>query len=618
MRHKKLGLAFSDEVKKGSRVFGHFRGKKLTNVDWTESLIPNIEDQESENNVSPWRIAVFSVIFLVAFFGLFLRLFHLQVVTAKENKQLADSNRVRIKVIHAPRGVIYDRNGKILAENNPGFRLKKEFINRDDALEMEAKNDPRYYSLEIDAIRSYPLGAITSHVVGYVGQITEEEMKDPRYKNYQLGDKVGRAGIEQMYENVLRGTDGAEIIEIDASGKKLRTLRTIEPTPGNNVFLSLDSDLQKVVYKTLETAAIKSESCCGAAVAENPKTGEVLALVSLPAFDGNAFTDPKRYPEVQKYFEDQNAPMLNRVISGTYPPGSTFKITSALAGLSSGKITKSTLIEDTGVLKIDIWSFANWYFTQYGKTEGPVDLVKALQRSNDIYFYRVGDMVGADALGKTAKLLGMGKKLGIDLPGEVDGLIPNQAWKKKNIGEDWYPGDNLHMAIGQGYLLTTPLQILAQTSYVAADGFLIQPHLVTKIVNSEGATVKEIKYEPIVKNVVKKEDLEAVKLGLEAVPKDGGTAWPFFTFKIPTAGKTGTAEIGDPKGKTHAWYTGYAPVDNPEILATVLIEKGGEGSSQAAPIVKDIFTWYFNPDKSNIKSLDGGPISTESARLLGE
>lgn len=618
-RHKKLGFAFRDELSKINHPSGHFKNRS-DSLGWQDNFIPNYKSDNNKESVSPWRLVMMASFILLIFFGLFLRLFHLQVVQGKENRDLADSNRIQIKVIHAPRGIIFDRNSKILAENNPGFRLNEKFISRDEALALEAKKDPNFDKLEVDTIRYYTLGQVTSHVLGYVGQISSDELKDPNYKDYKLGDRIGRAGIESVYESILRGTDGAEIIEIDASGHKLRVLRTVDPIPGKHVYISIDADLQKTTFEALKKGVEKVQSCCGAAVAEDPKTGEILALVSFPPYDANAFTDPKRNNEVSGYFTDPSSPMLNRAISGTYPPGSTFKIASALAGISSGKINSQTQIEDTGVMFLGPYSFANWYFTEYGRKEGTVDIIKALQRSNDIFFYRLGEMVGEKVLGETAIKIGLGKKLGIDLPGEADGLIPNDKWKQQNIGEGWYPGDTLHMAIGQGYVLATPLQILASTAFIADDGSLIQPHIATKITQPDDskAVIKQFRFEPIVKGIFSQEAIDLVKKGLSTVPKDGGTAWPFFGFSIPTAGKTGTSEFGDPKDRTHAWYTSYAPIDNPQIALTVLVEAGGEGSNASAPIAKDIYTWYFNPDKSHIKSLDSYAIATESAKTLGE
>ncbi|MDO8498199.1 MAG: penicillin-binding protein 2 [bacterium] len=615
-KRKRLGLAFSDNLLKVNSDSG--TGKKIRTSEWADNLLPNFQPSEFSAPASAWRLVVISCLFLFVFFALFLKLFSLQIVTGAHNRQLADYNRIQMRVIHAPRGVIYDRNGKVLAENNPGFRFKDHFISRDEALALEAKDDPNFEELEVDAIRFYPLGSVTAHVLGYVGQISETELKNDQYRDYRLGDRIGRAGIEQVYESTLRGKDGAEIVEVDASGKKLQTLRRIDPIPGHSIYLSLDGDLQKITFTALKNGVEKAKSCCGALVAENPRNGEILALVSWPSFDSNAFTDPKRNEEVSSYFQDPSSPLLNRVISGTYPPGSTFKITTSLAGLASGKINSQTKIEDTGVISLGPYQFANWYFTQYGRKEGVVDLVKALQRSNDIFFYKVGEWVGVEALGETAKKLGFGEKSGIDLPGEAKGLVPDDAWKRENYGEGWYPGDTLHMAIGQGFLLTTPMQILGETAFAAADGVVNIPHLATKITDPWGNQTKEFHFGPLEKNVFKKEDVQLIQQGLTEVPKTGGTAWPFFTFSIPTAGKTGTAEFGDPKNATHAWYTSYAPLPYPQIAMTVLVEAGGEGSSVAAPITKEVYIWYFNPDKNNLKSLDPNQQATGSGKSLGE
>lgn len=614
---RKLGFAFKDEILKVTASAGNFGRRKINTEKIEDAFLVNFDPGEDKKTVSSWRIIILACLFIFIFFGLFLRIFHLQVALGEGNRQRADVNRIQIQTIHAPRGIIYDRNGKILAQNIPGFRMEDKFLSRDKALEMEVKNDPNFYKLEMDNIRNYPYGEQSAHILGYVGQISEDELKNSQYQNYKIGDKLGRSGIEQVYEDFLKGKDGAEIIEIDASGKKLGVLRRMEPVPGKDVHLSVDIDLQQIVYEALQKGADKSFSCCGAVIVENPQTGEILSLVSLPSYNSNDFTNIADNEKIESYFRDENSPFLNRAISGTYPPGSTFKITTALAGLSSGKITPQTTFEDTGIISVGIWTFANWFFTQSGGKDGWVDLQTALKRSNDIYFYRVGEKIGEEFLGQTAKKLGFGKKLGIDLPGEAEGLIPNDEWKRKNLQTGWYPGDTLHMAIGQGFLLATPLQILTQTSYVASNGQLIPPHLATKITTMTGDLIKQFNFDPLVKNVFKKEDLEIVKSGLNLVTKNGGTAWPFFNFSIPTVGKTGTAEYGESK-KTHAWYTTYAPADDPRIAMTVLVEGGGEGSIVAAPIAHEIYTWYFNTDKANIKSLDTLLFIPDSAKQLGE
>ncbi len=616
MKKQKFGKAFQDQVAKAKAPFGHFHRIK-ENLDWKDTFLFGFDSSFHPALILTSRKLIFIFLFAIIFFLLFLRLFHLQVIHGKENRELADSNRIQIKIIHAPRGVIYDRNGQILAQNEPAFRIvdptasssaQKVTITRDEALNLETSSDPRASHLEIDSIRAYPYKEKTAHVLGYVGEITEDELKEVNFKNYRLGDKIGRGGIEQIYEKTLRGTDGGEVIEVDAEGNKIRTLNKIDAIPGQNIYLTIDVALQEFAYKTLEDGIKKNNACCGALIAQDPNSGEILALSSYPSFDPANITSALTGP---------NFPLLDRVIAGTYPPGSTFKIASALAGLSSGKITASTQFEDTGVMQLGPFSFANWYFSEYGKKEeGGVDVIRALKRSNDIYFYRLGALTGEQVLGQAAKKLGLGEELGIDLPGEVSGLIPDDNWKYQHIGEHWYPGDTLHMAIGQGFVLVTPLQISYLISQIAASGNKYPPHLAFKITSPSNQTIKTFKYEPS-NNNFKPSDINLVKQGLSQVPKEGGTAWPFFVFPIQTAGKTGTAEFGDPKNATHAWYTSYAPENDPKIALTVLVEAGGEGSTVAGPISKEIYRWFFSPDKTRLIP-DLGQIATESARKLGE
>lgn len=405
-KRRKLGAAFSDEVEKVLSVGKHGKYSSEDAYLWKEGLITNNRVDSSTSLVSSWRkIALFSL-FLLIFFGVFLKLFDLQVVEGAHMRDLADSNRIKIKIIHAPRGVIYDRNGKVLAENEPGFRLvekiateegkvKTSIISRDEALKMEVKNDPRFKDLEVDSVRTYPLGAVTSSVLGYLGEINDTELNSPEFgkydpslnpNGYKIGDQIGRAGVEEEYEKSLRGVDGGEIVEVDAQGNPIQTLSQTDPIPGQNLYLTIDANLQQVLYKNLVDAATKNKSCCGAGVAEDPNTGQILSLVSYPSYD------PKN---LLSALVDPNSPLLNRAIGGAYPPGSTFKIASALAGLSSGKITPTTSFEDTGIMNLGPFTFANWYYTEYGRKEsGPVDTVRAIQRSNDIFFYHVGETGG--------------------------------------------------------------------------------------------------------------------------------------------------------------------------------------------------------------------------------
>lgn len=616
-KKRNLGPGFSEEVTKVTAKVGPPAGgfKSEEESSWTDFLLPNFHPENQElPKISTWRVVFFLSLCLILFFVIFLRLFHLQIVEGKLNRALADGNRIQVKTIHAPRGVIFDRNGKILAANSPAFRLnnsssgktKARFVTREEALEWEVKDDPRVRDLEIDNIRTYPLGAEFAHVVGFMGEISENQLKNQEFKDYRPGDAIGQIGIEAKYEKTLRGIDGGEIIEVDSSGRKLRTLRLQAPIPGQNIYLSIDASLQETLFKLLSEALAKAGSCCGAAVAEDPSSGKILALVSLPSFDPNVFAQQENDSVISEIFSRIDSPILNRVIGGTYPPGSTFKIVSALAALASGKITGDTVFEDTGVMYLGPYKFTNWYFNQYGRTEGYINLAKAIERSTDTYFYKIAQIVGEESLADWARKLHLGGKLEIDLPGEETGLIPTHEWKQKNYGQPWYPGDTLHMAIGQGFVLSTPLQILGITSYVAGEGILYKPEL---MLNDSPKIIAS--------NLVPKEQVARIKEGMKLVPKGTGTAWPFFSFPVPTAGKTGTAEYGDPKGKTHAWYTSFAPADDPKIALTVLVEGGGEGSNVAAPIAKEFYRFYFSPDKNKLIQ-DVYLSATQSGRSLGE
>lgn len=613
-KKRKLGYGFTDEVTKIDGKIG--QSKKVKESEWVDSLLPNFDPSfKIKFSKSSWVVLPFSIACLILFFIIFLRLFHLQVIEGQRNRELADGNRIKIKIIHAPRGVIFDRNGKILAANSPAFRLfenqangkKARLITRDEALEMEVKNDPRTEDLEVDNVRTYPMGERTAHVVGYVGEISEDQLKMPGYSDYHLGDRVGQIGIEAQYEKLLRGIDGGEIIEVDSSGAKIRTLRRNPPIVGQNIYLTIDASLQDKIYQLSKETLSKVGSCCGAVVALDPTNGQILALLSFPSFDPNLFTKVADDSAISDLFSRLDSPILNRVIGGSYPPGSTFKIISSIAALASGKISLDTTVQDNGVLYIGSFRFTNWYFNEYGKVEGPVNLIKAIQRSNDTYFYEISRIIGENALIDWAKKLKLGGKLGIDIPGEVTGLVPDDTWKKKNFGESWYPGDTLHMAIGQGFVLATPLQILGITAFIAEDGVLYKPQVV----------LSDFKSKVLVNNLIPGEKLDFIKAGLKLVPKQGGTAWPFFTFPIPTAGKTGTAEYGNPKNKTHAWYTSYAPVDKPQIVLTVLVEGGGEGSNIAAPIAKEAYRYYLSPDKNKLIQ-DVYTQATDSGKTLGE
>jgi penicillin-binding protein 2 len=444
-------------------------------------------------------------------------------------------------------------------------------------------------NLEIDSLRNYPYKDATAHVLGYIGQISKEELGQKEFANYSGGDLIGKIGIEKEYENLLKGTDGKELVEINSTGKIIRELGQTDPLPGKNITLTLDLPLQEKVFQAAKD--IKK----GAIIVSNPK-GEILALVSKPSFDPNLFTmnegysadENSQYKSVSQIILDsENQPLLNRAIGGVYPPGSTFKLIVAAAGLEDKVIDENFQIEDTGILNLGSFSFGNWYFLQYGRTDGEVNIVKAIQRSNDIFFYKLAEMVGVDRLSQFAEKFGLGQKLGIDLMGEQSGTVPTQEWKKKTIGENWYLGDTYHYGIGQGFLLVTPLQVNAWTQAIANEGVLYKPH----ILESQKLEVRSQKF-------LNEKTVSLIKQGMVEACSTGGVAWPLFDFKVKgkpvsLACKTGTAQHGGEDTMPHAWITLFAPSDNPQIIITVLSEDSGEGSNVAAPIAKQILEEWF-------------------------
>src|SRR3989344_4994987 len=417
------------------------------------------------------------IVLIASLIILIFRLLYLQIVEGSYYRSLSDENRTRTSTIYASRGVIFDRNGKALVFNVPGFREivngKTRVLDNTEALSLIAAGKE---NLEIDSLRSYPYKDELSHVLGYIGQISQEELKEDKYSNYNGGDLVGKIGIERQYESLLKGINGKELVEIDSMGKAIRKLGQTDPNPGQNITLTLDIELQKKAFDAT------SEVEKGAVIVSNP-TGEILALVSRPSFDPNLFTMGYAMQNSEALVaeiltDSDNQPLLNRAISGTYPPGSTFKLITAAAGLEKKIIDENFVVEDTGILRVGDFSFSNWYFTQHGKKDGDVNVVKGIARSNDIFFYKLGEMVGVDSLSEYAYKFGLGQKLGIDLGGEEMGLVPTRKWKKETIGEDWYLGDTYHYGIGQGFLLVTPLQVNAWTQVIANGGSLYQPRLI--------------------------------------------------------------------------------------------------------------------------------------------
>lgn len=564
------------------------------------------------------------ILSVVVFGFVFVRLFHLQLVEGSYYRGLSNSNRVRTTIVHAPRGIIFDRNGIPLVFNSPGFRLldgeKTKQVSREKAISLLAKGVD---TLEVDVLRSYPYREALAHVIGYVGEITKEELQEGSFEAYRLGDRVGRTGMEEAYERLLRGTDGKELIEVDSRGKKVRTLGKVDPIAGNGITVTLDAGVAQAAYEAFSLLR-------GAVVASTPN-GEILVLFAKPAFDPNLFTlddsyqaaTSASYRSVSEVLSDrENQPFLNRAIAGVYPPGSTFKLITAAAGLEGSIIDERFEVADTGVISVGAFSFSNWYFTQYGKTDGALNVVKAIKRSNDIFFYKLAEVIGVDRLSEMAKRFGLGEQLGIDIPGEAKGIVPTEEWKKEAIGEPWYLGDTYHYGIGQGYVLTTPLQVNAWTQVIANSGTLYQQRLLKNTTNTTNTTNK-----PIRKNFLSQKTVELIREGMIESCSPGGVAWPLFEFKVENrklkvdgknflevpqatvsaafkdyrqvsiACKTGTAQQGGEKDLPHAWITLFAPAYDPQIVLTVLVEASGEGSNIAAPIAKKILEAWFSPHK---------------------
>ncbi len=519
-----------------------------------------------------WLVLLMLVFGVVAV----IRVTQLQLVQGTLFRTLADENRFFTRFIPPSRGVFLDRHGTVLVHNAPLYKMATQetmgraypkFVEVDerDALNQLARDEK---NIVIDQKRVYPFGAALSPVLGYVGEVSLEELgANPEF---HLGQNIGKMGLEHVLQAQLAGRFGKEIYEMHATGKLLRQVSREVSSPGLDVRLTIDASFSARAYTLLDGRR-------GAVVASNPRTGELYALVSSPSFDAM---------RIGEAVVNEDKPMVNRAIVGAYPPGSVFKLITALAGLQNGAFTVDTKVVDEGILKVGEYQYGNWYFSQYGRTEGEVSVVKALQRSNDIFFYKAAEWIGPDALARFARLFKYGLRTGIELSGEAAGVIPDSDWKKEVMHEQWYLGDTYHMGIGQGNVLVTPLQVNTVTAAVAHDGVWCQPRLLSS---------SPVRCEDL---GVSLEHLRVVREGMEAACATGGTAYPFFDAKpVTVACKTGTAEVGekDEKGRrrTHGWLTLMAPAENPEIAITVLLESDAshkfvEGSRDAGPIAKEL------------------------------
>ncbi len=574
-----------------------------------------------------------------AFFLIILsRLWFLQFIEVGRLREMSENNRLRFIPVAASRGALLDRNNKIIVNNTPSFSLAvvpnevkdKEYllgnlskilgIDRNELLARweRGKGRAKYFpvvlasgltrdqveyfeenalrlsgiEIEVKPVREYPEGMLASHLLGYIAEVSEKELEMPDNADFNSGDYIGKSGIERSYEKYLHGEDGGRQIEVDARGRFLRIMNETLPVPGQSLVLTIDRELQKVTEKALGDKA-------AAAVVMDVNTGEILSFASSPGFDPTLFTRRLSSEQWGTYLDDIRHPLENKVVRGQYPPGSTFKIITALAGLSEGLIDENTAVNCTGEYKLGNGTFRCWN----KKGHGRVNLRTALRESCDVYFYALGEKLGVDRIALYARKFGLGDPTGIGMDGEKSGLVPTSAWKEKKTGIKWYRGETLPVSIGQGSLLTTPLQLAAMTSGLATNGTIYKPHIVKRILDREGKSAKEFPPE-IMKSIdLKPEHFRLVREGLWAVvnePRGTGAAARLYEVKV--AGKTGTSQVVKMKEskkalaykhRDHALFVAFAPFDKPEIAVAVVVEHGEHGGGAAAVAAGQILRKYF-------------------------
>ena len=583
------------------------------------------------------KIKIFYLLLLLGLAALFCKSFYLQIIRGGYYFSLAEENRTKVEYTPADRGIIYDRNGAPLVQNVFGFSLsiisadlpkdkdKKEGVLNTAAslagitraeLDGKLKDSSKYYYqsiviktgigyeqamalkiissdmpgvyLDIDSWRQYLAGPSCSHLLGYVGKISSGEY-DSNKSNYLLSDNMGKAGLEKQYESYLKGQHGQKKIEVDALGREKKVISQTSYIAGASLILSLDAGLQNKIYGIL-TDKVKDGRAV--VVVSNPQTGEILAMVDYPSYDNNLFAQGIKADDYKKLLDDQNKPLFTRSIFGEYPSGSTIKPTIAAAALQEKIITRNTTVNSTGGLKVKEWFFPDWKAGGHGAT----NVIKALAQSVNTFFYYVGGGygdfkgLGVDLLVKYFRLFGLGEPTGIDLPGERGGFVPTPQWKEETKKEQWYIGDTYHISIGQGDLLVTPLQVNSWTATVANGGKIMRPRLALGVARPDGS--KEFFPPQITReNFISAENINIVREGMRETVKTG-SARSLNDLKIAVAGKTGTAQWSTTK-KNHAWFTAFAPYDNPTFAVTVLVEEGGEGSVVATPIAKEILQYWF-------------------------
>ncbi len=594
------------------------------------------------------KIKIVVILLLVGISILFFRLGYLQIIKGAEFRQKSDNNSIRYRNIKPLRGLIMDRNGVVLVDNRPSFdvlyipnkvkgnelsveklkefykskslefssdqsipetakqyspiKLEKNVSMEKVALvEANALNLPGVY-IDVSPVRLYLDGEILAPVIGYTGEISKEDLEKSN-DEYAYGDILGKHGLEKFFDAYIRGRRGAELVEVNVYGKEIKNLGRNDPVSGSNLVLTIDADLQKAVGEAFEGRA-------GAAVVLDTRDGSVLAMFSSPSFDPNLFNSGISYDQWDKLQNNPFAPLSNKAISGQYPPGSTYKLIVAAAALEEGIITPDTKVLCKGSFTLGNRTYCCW--KKHG--HGYVNLHQAIVESCDVYFYTVGKMLGVDKIAEYAKRFGLGEVSGIDLPGEKSGLIPTKEWKLKRRKSAWQMGETISISIGQGFNLTTPLQLANAFSAFANGGTLWRPRLVKYIESTDGKIYKEFLPEKRGELKLSPKTVEILNSALWGVVNEpGGTGHAARMLNIDVCGKTGTSQVlGLPEDekarrmkkigafyKDHALFVCYAPLKNPEIAVAVILENAGGGGAVAAPVARKILTAYFEGKKKN-------------------
>ncbi len=604
------------------------------------------------------RASLLYLVLAIAFLGLVSRLVFLQIISGERYTYLSENNRIRIKRVAGSRGMIFDRRGQLLVDSRPSFDLifvpedsaapeqtlrqlarylkqdEKEFLtifeegkNRTAFDEMILGRDvdwPTVVAVETHQIdlpgislrarprRSYADGPVAAHVLGYLGEINQKQLNLLKTQGYVIGDELGQYGLERRWEELLRGQSGGQQVEVDALGRRVRVLHEVNDVPGHTMYLTLDRQLQETAYE-----ALKGKQ--GTIVALDVNSGAILAMASTPAFDPNVFARGIKTDEWSSLIKDRLRPLNNRATQGQYPPGSTFKIIMAIAGLEEGVIQPDSFIQDPGFFPFGKRNFRDWKRGGHGS----VNLYKAIVESCDTYFYQLGPKLGVDRIAKWARAFGLGEKTGVGLDDERSGVIPDTEWKRKRYHQPWFPGETVSVAIGQGYVTVTPLQVANMMAAVANGGKLYRPYLVSKVESVDGTTVREYGPELIRTIALKPDTLERMHKALaDVVSAAHGTGGAARSPIVAIAGKTGTAQVVEMKGaylkteqlayfnRDHAWFVSYAPAGNPQVAIAVLVEHGGHGGDAAAPMAKKVFEKYIE--------LQNQPAGSQQVRLEGE